>query len=236
MNPDVYTIDTDPLRLFTDVDLAYLQRVESETCDVVYERLLAAHACRRNFPAWRGLQAKVAENCGVVCTVLGLVGMAVCLMPGWHAGGVPMRQMLPVLFLAGMATGWLTQAHWLSPQHAGSRGWPAYWRWLAGVRARAILARARAELPFRVCYTFDRGAVTCARQQDGRAWPSWRKELSGCRVDGQWCTLLFRDSDAVVPYCVIIHPQSAVLPAYLSLRGVYAAARAPAPSARGDAA
>jgi hypothetical protein len=154
---------------------------------------------------------------------IALSGTACCLLGLALSLGLPTRVILGitnkhfiVYFALVLPIIWI--GHWSARR--SSNPWPRYWRFLARIRAKALLKRAKAAVPFDAEYDFKGTTVVYYRIRTNQAEVVWHRSLQGWSVAMDGFTLLFKKETDVAPYCIILHEPSVEFNTYLSNIGV----------------
>jgi hypothetical protein len=201
------------LRLSSTIDVAELDRLEPELAAAICQRLVP----RLPGPFWSGVSFNALRACKWL-SVAGLVtAFAMTVTGDVYFYGKRMDWPLALIYLATFTCSSVVLR--LRPK-IGMQ-WQAYWMFLANVRTRAILKKARATAPFEAEYEFKDGKAAYFRTRDGHAQLAWSRRLPAVRVrlSGQGFTLLYKKPTSKAPCAVFLHQPSTEFDALLDWLG-----------------
>lgn len=210
------------LRIITRIDADYLDRAQRHLLTIFHDRMIANRARLVSLisPKWpEGTTAILPV--ALIGTSLGLLGLA---LSSFVRRGEPMilgmtSEDFALFFALVIPIFWI--GHWaVSFTNWVNKPWSPYWRLLARMRTTAALKGARAAAPYQAEYEFEGERVVHRRNAANRAVVAWSSSLRGWSLEGEQFTLLFKQENAVAPYCIILHEPSAAFNAYLDNLGV----------------
>lgn len=204
--------------LACDIDATAIDRLDGALTQVFYERLLAS----------RTRHQRAADKVALLCIELlkwcAMVGLVLALV--WPPLDEPLLRTLQLdgaltLFFALLIPVSFALKRFGLWMGARARpAWPAYWRYLARSRSKAMLKHARAAVPFAAVYDFRGETASYFRIREQGAKHVWTRRLHGVRLGGDGFTLLYKNARAMSPHAIILHQPSCELDALFEDLGI----------------